>query len=141
MAEFMKGENVVYRFSARADLMTETSLWELKCTGQLSLDHKLQLVLYAWLHQMKYSPQPIPSLKYYLYNIKTNEWLQLEASLDQLTQIVTEIMKGKYSKPVELSDEEFLAQFENPSLTPIPEGDHESKDGEDESKEEKINIE
>ena len=52
-----------------------------------------------------------------------------------------EIMKGKYSKPIELSDEEFLAQFENPSLTPIPEGDHESKDGEDESKEEKINIE
>jgi hypothetical protein len=141
MAEFMKGENVVYRFSARADLITENSLWELKCTSQLSLDHKLQLVLYAWLHQMKYSPQPTPSLKYYLYNIKTNEWLQLEASLDQLTQIVTEIMKGKYSKPVELSDEEFLAQFENPSLTPIHEGDDETKDGEDESKDEKINIE
>lgn len=114
MAQFLKGENTVYRFSARADLITDTSLWELKCTGQLSLDHKLQLVLYAWLYQMKYLPdgnKPLPK-QYYLYNIKTSEWLRLEATLDQLTCIVTEIMKGKYLKPVELSDAEFLAQFE-----------------------------
>lgn len=113
MAQFLKGENTVYRFSARADLITKTSLWELKCTSQLSLDHKLQLVLYAWLYQMKYKPEKESSLKqYYLYNIKTNEWLQLDATLEQLTRIVTEIMKGKYSKPVELSNEEFLAQFD-----------------------------
>lgn len=34
------------------DCITPTTLWELKCvSGQLSSSHKLQLALYAWLHQ------------------------------------------------------------------------------------------
>jgi hypothetical protein len=113
LASVLKESNMTYRFSARADLLTPTSLWELKCTGQLTLDHKLQLVIYAWLYRMKWSgKKDVDSMKYYLYNIKTNELLQLHASLDELTTIVCEIIRNKYMTHTELTDEEFQAQFE-----------------------------
>ena len=38
-----------FRFSARVDLLTDNTLWELKCTSQLGMDHKLQVIIYAWL--------------------------------------------------------------------------------------------
>lgn len=100
----------VYRFSARADLITEDSLWELKCTGQLTIDHKLQLIFYAFLYSMKYSGDKIAK-QYFLYNIKTNEQLQLHATQEQLTTVIVEIIKNKYYKAPDISDEKFLSMF------------------------------
>jgi hypothetical protein len=101
-------ENRVYRFSARADLITEQSLWELKCTSQLTLEHKLQLVIYAWLYEC--SSCRSDKRKYYLFNIKTNEHLELQATREQLTNIIIEVIKGK-TKMVALTDAEFAQQF------------------------------
>ena len=104
--------NTIYRFSARADLITETSLWELKCTSQLTLEHKLQLVIYAWLYECSYSYNHNNSKKnYYLLNMKTNEHLQLIATREQLTQIIIEVIMGKNKNAV-LTDEEFIRQFQ-----------------------------
>jgi len=112
-AEYLKDPTFMYRFSARADIVTQTSLWELKCTSQLTLDHKVQLIIYAWLWQMKYEglQEKKKKMDYYLFNIKTNEHLQLNASLDQLTAIVTTIIKNKYTQTPELSDDEFIARL------------------------------
>ena len=99
-------DNITYRFSARADLITEQSLWELKCTSQLTLEHKLQLVIYAWLYECSSSDKK----KYYLFNIKTNEHLELQATREQLTNIIIEVIKGK-TKMVALTDTEFAQQF------------------------------
>jgi hypothetical protein len=101
---------VIYRFTARVDAITQTSLWELKCTTQLTIEHKLQLVIYAWLYQMKHEGKK-KDLNYYLFNIKTNELLQLQASLEQLTTIIVEIIRNKYGKIPVLSDEEFLTDL------------------------------
>lgn len=116
-----KDPNVIYRFSARADIVTQTSLWELKCTSQLTLDHKLQLIIYAWLWQMKYEGLKEKEKKnYYLFNIKTNEHLQLNASLEQLTEIVTTIIRNKYTQMPELSDEEFIRRLFPAVMNPAP---------------------
>jgi len=98
--------DVLYRFSARADLVTEQSLWELKCTSQLTLEHKLQLIIYAWLYECRYELHK-KKKEFHLFNIKTNEHLKLNATTDQLTNIIVEIIKGK-SKPTKLTDEDFL---------------------------------
>ena len=109
--------NTIYRFSARADLITETSLWELKCTSQLTLEHKLQLVIYAWLYECSYSYNINHhntnncKKKFYLFNIKTNEHLELIATREQLTQIIIEVIMGKNKNAV-LTDEEFIRQFQ-----------------------------
>lgn len=111
LSQHLEDNNMVYRFSARADLVTDTSLWELKCTGQLTIEHKLQLVIYAWLHQMKYTNAEKKSKQYYLFNVKTKELLQLYATLDELTAIVVAIIRNRYYKQEELSDAAFLEQF------------------------------
>lgn len=99
----------VYRFIGRADFVTDHSLWELKCTSQLNIEHKLQLIFYAFMDTMKYSYTK--EKKYFLYNIKTNEHLQLKATTQQLTTIIVQIIKNKYYKLPEMTDEEFLQQF------------------------------
>jgi uncharacterized protein YlbG (UPF0298 family) len=113
LQDTLQSSNSVYRFSARADLITDDSLWELKCTSQLTLDHKLQLIIYAWLHQLKNAgKKDVEHTKYFLYNIKTNEYLQLHANVEDMTTIVLEIIKNKYVTRRDLTDEEFCAQFE-----------------------------
>lgn len=108
LSENLKDIDTLYRFSARVDLITDESIWELKCTSQLTLDHKLQLIIYAWLYMVKNKK----TKRFYLYNIKTNELLELKSELEELTTIVVEIIKGKYYEPSVLSDEEFKSQFE-----------------------------
>ena len=67
---------------------------------------------YAWLWQMKYEGLKEKEKKnYYLFNIKTNEHLQLNASVEQLTEIVTTIIRNKYTQMPELSDEEFIRRL------------------------------
>ena len=33
-----------YRFTARVDMITNDTIWELKCTSQISVEHLLQVV-------------------------------------------------------------------------------------------------
>ena len=101
-------ENIRFRFSAIIDLITEESIWELKCTTIISIDHKLQLIIYAWLWQILDKP----SKQFKIFNIKTGELWVLDATFDELTQIVVELLKGKYSKPTMKTDEEFISSCE-----------------------------
>ena len=43
----------------------------------------------------------------YLFNIRTGEWLKLIGCLNDMTKVVTEIIKGKFCKEIILSDKEF----------------------------------
>ena len=97
-------ENVRFRFSAVLDFITEESVWELKCTSMISIDHKLQLVIYAWLWRTMNKPEK----KFKLFNIKTNELWFLDASIEQLTDIVIALLKGKHETLYVKSDAEFL---------------------------------
>ena len=108
------------RFSARADLITWRTLWELKCTNAITVEHKLQTILYAWLWQvvnMVSPPKPyrVQRTANYsnprevrLFNIKTGEILRLNASFEEMSIIVVELLKGKYETQRPKTDEEFL---------------------------------
>ena len=104
--------DTIYRFSGRVDLFTEKSIWELKCTSQLTIEHKLQLVLYAWLYQNKgyglYDGKK--EKEYHLFNYKTNEHLELKATREQLNMIIFEMIKGKQCTD-KLNDSDFLSNL------------------------------
>lgn len=108
----MEDKTTLYRFAARVDLMTKQSIWELKCTSELSLDHKLQLIIYTWIYYMRMDPakRERKQRNSYLFNIKTGEWLQLVANLDQLSFIVVQLLHGKFHREAEKSDETFIAE-------------------------------
>ena len=97
-------ENTRFRFSAIVDLITPTTVWEIKCTTTITIDHKLQLVIYAWL--WVFSNRPAREFK--ILNIKTGERWVLQSTRTELQQIVVALLRGKYAKIVEKTDEEFL---------------------------------
>lgn len=113
-------QNKKFRFSARADLITDKCIWELKCTSTISIEHRLQLVIYDWLWkvihddreihnpQKKYIRKSGKSKKARIVNIKTGERLRIDASFEELTHIVVSILKGKYAETVVKTDEEFV---------------------------------
>jgi hypothetical protein len=99
------GKNRKFRFSARTDIITESSIWELKCTSSLSMDHFLQVVIYAWLWKCIEPERP---KKNRIFNIKTGELFELRATEDELDEIMVALLKGKYDKQDYISDENFV---------------------------------
>ena len=97
-------ENILFRFSAIVDVFTEKSIWELKCTNTITIEHKIQMIFYAWLWEM----MEMPKREFKLLNIKTGELFVLNYEIDQLTTIIVLILKGKYEKPVFKTNEVFL---------------------------------
>jgi len=94
-----------FRFSARVDLITETTVWELKTTSDLTIDHKLQIIIYAWLWEMrpKYEEKV-----FRLYNIKNNHLLRLNASIEELNSVMVKLLRCRYLQSPEKSDAEFI---------------------------------
>ena len=105
------GQSAKFKFSGRVDLITENTVWELKCTSQISIDHLLQVIIYAWIWRIIYQTRPEFNKSFKILNIKTGEIKILHASLDQLNQIMGKVLKGKYAKPERLSDAEFLREI------------------------------
>jgi hypothetical protein len=113
------GNEVIYRFTARTDLVTENTIWEWKCTSQITIEHRMQLVIYAWLWKMVYESGKMneSGKKIYtnpktfkLFNIKTGELWLLDATLDDLTFIVSELLRGKYAKKERKTDIEQISE-------------------------------
>ena len=88
-------------------MVTQESVWELKCCQQITLDHQLQVVIYAWLWRILH---PECTKKVKIFNIKTGEIMELCATVEDLTTIVVELLRGKYEKPIVLTDAQFLEQ-------------------------------
>jgi len=97
-----------YRFTARVDMITENIVWELKCTRELSIENKLQLVIYAWLWRNRANQTDEKQFK--LFNIRTGELLRLEAINEELTLIVIALLKSKCKMSLPKTDEEFIAE-------------------------------
>ena len=61
-----------FRFTGRVDLITETIAWELKCTSEITTEHLVQVIIYAWLWKMRHSyTQEYEEKVFKIFNIKT----------------------------------------------------------------------
>jgi hypothetical protein len=96
-----------FAFSARVDLLTHKTLWELKCTGEITTEHMIQTVVYAWIMRTV-DPKFSKSVK--IFNIRLGVVLRLEASIEQLTTIVVSLLKGKYEKAPPSTEADFLSE-------------------------------
>jgi hypothetical protein len=102
-------EKVLFRFTARTDLITAETVWEIKCVREITMDHQLQVVIYAWLYQILGYPEK----SFKIFNIRTNEVQKLNATRDELDFIVISLLQGKYQRATKLSDEQFLEANRN----------------------------
>lgn len=93
----------------RADLITDQSVYELKCTSETSIEHFIQLAVYAWMWYMKYKNNPKHSKKQFkLYNMKLNELYVLRATPQQLYSVVVALLKAKEQKIKRVDDDVFI---------------------------------
>lgn len=102
--EFME----IFRFTGRIDLITDTVLWELKCTSEITTEHILQLIIYAWLYEMRPDYSEEKKKQYKLFNIKTGELIKINATKEDLTDIIKILLKNRYQKENKKPDEEFI---------------------------------
>jgi hypothetical protein len=103
------GYETKFRFTGRVDLLTDSTIWELKCTSQITMDHKMQVVIYMWLWRILYEPETQEKKEFKILNIRTGEQLRVNATLEDLTTIVVALLRNKYGKPVKPTDEEFVS--------------------------------
>jgi hypothetical protein len=101
--------NIQFEFSGILDLMTEKTVFEFKCTGSLTLEHKIQLLFYAWVYNVIHKEPR----EFKLYNVKTNELLVMDYEFDDLTFIIVALLKGKYEETERKTDEEFIEEYTN----------------------------
>lgn len=94
-----------FKFSGRLDILSETSIWELKCTSKISQEHQLQVVVYAWIWR---TIHPDKERTVRIFNLRTGEKQKLEISYDDLTKIVVMLLRNKYEEDDVLDDDQFL---------------------------------
>jgi hypothetical protein len=102
--------NELFRFAARVDLVTELTVWELKCCNSIVNDHFIQVVIYAWIWRMVV--EDMENLKnvcdFKIFNIKTGEIYRLEATTEQLNTIMLKLLQGKYGEKEMKQDHDFI---------------------------------
>jgi hypothetical protein len=100
------GEAKRFRFYGRVDLITENIVWEIKCTGKITIEHMLQVVVYKWLWDMSLNPPK----EFKIVNIKTGGVMRLESTEEELNTIMLALLKGKYQDVATKTDAEFVAE-------------------------------
>ena len=110
---FPKGE--LFKITGRIDLITESCVWELKCTTQITIDHMLQVVMYAWLWRIVIEDiEYLSNIRdFKIFNIKTGEIYQLFATMEELNDIVVSILRGKYETIIIKTDNDFITECKN----------------------------
>jgi hypothetical protein len=102
-------DNIKFRFTARLDIVTTQTVWEIKCVREITMDHQLQLVIYAWLYEMCAGPRKdeVPH-NFKIFNIRTGEIQKLDANREHLDFIVLSLLQGKYERAEKINDEDFI---------------------------------
>jgi hypothetical protein len=96
------------RIQGRMDAVTDETVWEFKCTECLTLEHKLQLILYAYLWNQVFLEEYGPRT-FRLLNLRTGERLCLDTTSPLLEEALKLMLENKYSKQEVQDDQTFLA--------------------------------
>jgi hypothetical protein len=107
LAPFFETDPRTFRFSARTDLITPENVWELKCTTAITMEHQLQVVIYYWLWKILFPETP---REFRILNIRSGEIQRLDLSFEDTTFIVVALLKGKYVRLSEKTDETFVEE-------------------------------
>ena len=109
------------RLVGAIDIIDSDTIWEIKCVSEITVTHKFQLMLYAYIiylngggsnggdpDYINYYNELATSRVFKLYNARTDEVHQLRYNHEHACAILDNIFA---SVPAELSDEEFVRGF------------------------------
>ena len=85
------------------------AIYEFKFVSALTEEHYLQLAIYGFLYHTQHPA--CPQKKMYLYNIRSDELIQIEVAMDVMKNIVQDIILKIQIAKKDLDDEEFVDKF------------------------------
>jgi hypothetical protein len=88
------------------DCIDGNKIYEFKCVSELKKEYAIQLALYAYIVEMN-NHENI-DYEYYLYNILTNEMMQIVFDIGQLKKMVQYIIFNKFISNTLVSDADFV---------------------------------
>lgn len=92
---------------------SQKRLYEIKCVDALTLEHFLQLVVYAWM-DMESSTDDAGETIYKLLNLKTGEVYRLDltkTNVVKINDIILILFKNKFGESKRMTNKEFLDMF------------------------------
>ena len=92
----------------RVDLIDDNYVYEFKCTKTLTIEHKLQLLIYAWMINNLDENNELRKKRYRLFNIVNNEMYELVYNKIRIEEAIELILFNKYSDTIQISNEEFI---------------------------------
>lgn len=103
----MMNKTIIGRIDCVVDVDT---VYEFKCTTELTDEHKLQLAVYAYLYgdNVSLGTRGTTTATYKLFNILTGEICILSADHETLARMVEYIIKCKYYDYYDVCDADFL---------------------------------
>lgn len=87
--------------SGRIDAMSDNTVYEFKCTTELTPEHIIQLAIYAYMYGKDND--------YILYNILSGEQIRIKHS-EKLEEVIKMLLCNKFHRKGKLSDEEFFSK-------------------------------
>jgi hypothetical protein len=92
---------------AIVDAIDCSTVWEFKCVQELSLEHFLQLILYAWIWNHQYKPER-GARSFRLLNIRTGESYELDTTSHWIDEVAETLLQNKFLKKCKISSKQFL---------------------------------
>ena len=98
--------------NGRMDVINDENIYELKCVDHLTIEHKLQLIIYEYLCR-KNNMKNIENLQFKLLNIRTGEILQLNIDTIIIDKLFDLIIENKLNDNKQLNNSEFIELLNN----------------------------
>ena len=104
------------RIKGSIDCIDNNNIYEFKCVYKLEDIHYLQVALYMYLNEITRDSNDNKLYNYYLYNILTDEMIQIISSITQLKELVSYLFHSKYFNEINISDDLFINNINNIKL-------------------------
>jgi hypothetical protein len=91
----------------RVDAIDDAILWEIKCVGELSLEHFLQLIVYAWVWNCEHEHDLGPR-QFKILNITTGQVFELDRASHLIEEVMKILFDNRFRETDVISDGAFV---------------------------------
>jgi hypothetical protein len=110
--------------AGRMDAVNDDTIWEIKCVDTITIEHLMQVVLYAWIWINEYEEE-YGTHEFRIVNIRTGQIQRLDTKSHLLNEAVQIVFQNKWARKPAKTDEEFLGMCRElrnvtPAILAIP---------------------
>ena len=105
-------EDLKIAINGRIDVSDENNIYELKCVDFLTIEHRLQLIIYEYLCR-KNDNLNTKNINFKLLNIRTGEILILNKNNEIIDKLIDLLIESKITDDKKLNDTEFMNIINN----------------------------